>query len=339
MRLIYIIMLIMGTMLNTCVRGYKYFTCTFPETPVNMVDLNSGYDDFNMSSPVLGGTSPLCFSTNRNSEGKDFDIIYKLLDVVFYKSSGELFVGEGSGVFQEASLANANLQTATSAIRTMYDELGPFLVPVGDGHKRVGSGYLNYQNYIFLYANNQSGNFDIKFIHNLTSDYYSEPKNIEFLNSVKDDIYPFLTADSSMIYFCSNREFNFDIYKVKLNKSSNLLTSLNDATAGVVSKDLILSSAYDDKCPFIAGNLLVFTSNRPGGYGGFDLYYSKFVDGNWTAPVNFGNKINTEYDEFRPIVKVFEFDFTNDLMLFSSNRPKGNGGYDLYYVGIDKITK
>ena len=58
----------------------------------------------------------------------------------------------------------------------------------------------------------------------------------------------------------------------------------------------------------------------------------------WSDPINFGEKINTEYDEFRPIVRP-QWDFSNDLMLFSSNRPGGKGGFDLYYVGIDKINR
>lgn len=82
---------------------------------------------------------------------------------------------------------------------------------------------------------------------------------------------------------------------------------------------------------------MVFTSNRPGGYGGYDLYYSKYKEGKWQSPVNFGNRINTKYDEFRPIVRL-EDEFKNDFMLFSSNRPEGKGGFDLYYVGIDKIS-
>jgi hypothetical protein len=82
---------------------------------------------------------------------------------------------------------------------------------------------------------------------------------------------------------------------------------------------------------------MVFTSNRPGGYGGYDLYYSKFDGQSWSEPVNFGEDINTEYDEFRPVA-LQVFDFKNDVMLFSSDRPGGKGGFDLYYVGIDKIT-
>ena len=96
----------------------------------------------------------------------------------------------------------------------------------------------------------------------------------------------------------------------------------------------VLSSDFNDKCPFIFEDIMVFTSDREGGYGGFDLYYSLRVGGAWTAPVNFGPRINTEYDEYRPILFHFMAIQTN-LMIFSSNRPGGQGGFDLYMVKAD----
>ncbi len=80
---------------------------------------------------------------------------------------------------------------------------------------------------------------------------------------------------------------------------------LNNTNSIEIAKDTILSSDFNDKCPSITNNLLVFTSNREGSYGGFDLYYSLFIDNQWTIPVNFGNKINSEYDEYRPITFSF----------------------------------
>lgn len=339
MRNAYFFLILISITLNSCFPDYKIDIGTFPETPVNMGDINSVFDDYNSTSPILGDTGPLCFSSNRNSNGKDFDIIYKLLDVIMSKKNGTLNVNENTSGNLDVYAANANLINAVSRINTGYDELGPYLIPQGDGHRKVGNGYQSYQNYIFLYATNESGNFDIKFTQNLTSDSYSPPLNIKFLNSTKDDAYPTLTADSLAIYFSSNRDVNFDIYKADLTKKNNLLTALNDSTSRIILKDPVLSSNNDDKCPFILGNLMVFTSNRPGGYGGFDLYYSTFSDGQWSSPVNFGDKINTQYDEYRPIVKTYKYDFTNDFMIFSSNRSGGKGGFDLYYVGINKMTK
>ncbi|WP_075350432.1 PD40 domain-containing protein [Algoriphagus marinus] len=79
-----------------------------------------------------------------------------------------------------------------------------------------------------------------------------------------------------------------------------------------------------------------FASDRPGGLGGFDLYYSFKTASGWSDPVNFGPSINSAQDEYRPVVSDHP-DFSNRLMIFSSNRPGGLGGFDLYYVGILKF--
>ena len=97
-----------------------------------------------------------------------------------------------------------------------------------------------------------------------------------------------------------------------------------------------MSSSSEDKCPYVNGKLLTFSSNRPGGYGGFDLYYSLFENGSWSAPINFGNKINTAFDEYRPISLHIQ-NFDNNLLIFSSDRPGGKGGFDLYYTGIKQL--
>ena len=81
---------------------------------------------------------------------------------------------------------------------------------------------------------------------------------------------------------------------------------------------------------------MVFTADREGGFGGVDLWYSVYNGQTWSAPVNMGNLINTEYDEYRPILVQSGESYVNDLMVFSSNRPGGKGGFDLYYVGVPK---
>ena len=195
-----------------------------------------------------------------------------------------------------------------------------------------------YRSNILLYASNDGGNLDIQYVENLNQETYTTPKKVAFLNSSKDDAYPSFTWNSSYyssVYFCSNRDGDFDIYKTDLDSSKDLLGNLSDTAAKLITKEAVLSSAGDDKCPYISGNVMVFTSNRPGGFGGFDLYYSLLVNGKWSEPVNFGPAINTQYDEYRPIIESIP-GFTNDFMIFSSNRPGGKGGFDLYYVGVKK---
>ena len=79
---------------------------------------------------------------------------------------------------------------------------------------------------------------------------------------------------------------------------------------------------------------MVFTSNRAGGFGGFDLYYSLLKNGKWSEPINFGAKINSEFDEYRPVLINEGVSETQTMMVFSSNRTGGLGGFDLYFVGI-----
>lgn len=312
---------------------------TFSDIPENIECVNSIYDDYNSTSPTLGGNSPLCFSSRRNSQGKDFDVVYKSLDVLMSRSNGKLTVSENTNTNLDGYFANQNINEALSKINTGYDELGPNLIWQGTKSIKINNGNYSFNNFIMLYSTNSSGNFDIKFTHNLINDTYINPQEITYLNSTMDDLYPTLTSDSSQIYFCSNRGGNFDIYFAEIQKTNNFINAFSDHPPKTILKDTMLSSLYDDKCPFIIQNLLVFASNRPGGYGGYDLYYSVYDKGKWSAPVNFGEKINTPSDEYRPIVKYFFDEFTNDFMIFSSNRPGGKGGFDLYHVGIKRMIK
>lgn len=106
-------------------------------------------------------------------------------------------------------------------------------------------------------------------------------------------MYPTFNADKSKIYFCSNREDGkFDFYFVNVNSDKDIELLLSENQNYEVFKDNTLSSISDDKCPFIYGNKMVFASNRDGGFGGFDLYYSLFDNNEWTEPINMGEKID-----------------------------------------------
>jgi hypothetical protein len=316
--------------------GDKYNIASFSETPINLSEFDSEYDDYNSTSPTLGETFPFCFSTTRESQGANYDIVYKLMSIIFSKKDGILSIYENNQLNLDVYSENTILLNALKKINTSYDELGPYLIPQGLSDNGTNS-YGRYQTYIFLYSNNSNGNQDIFFTHNLLDRYFEIPAAIEFLNSEFDDAYPAFSYDFSELYFTSNRDGKFNIYKLNSDNRAGIVQMLSTNPSVSIGKDVNLSSEFDDKCPFISLNLLVFASNREGGFGGFDLYYSYFESGNWTTPKNFGEKINTSYDEYRPIVKP-QMEFVNDFMVFSSNRPGGKGGFDLYFVGIDKIN-
>jgi hypothetical protein len=336
-----IILLIIIVSCERFPQGYKYNTGNFPDTPTNLVDFNSEFDDYNASTPILGETFPICFSSTRNTNGKNYDIVYKLMSISFSRTSGTLEIFDNSSSNLDVYIANENLFEAIKVANSSYDEFGPYLIPIGSSHRPVDKGYQSFQRYILLFSNNESGDQDIKFIHNTVDYEYSTPKKVSFLNSEFDDSYPAFNSDMSVIYFSSNRDGEFDIYMAEIVNDNNLVSILSDSSDVIINKNLRLSSDFNDMCPFISHNFIVFVSNREDGFGGYDLYYSRFENGEWNEPKNFGEKINTEYDEFRPIVRPQGDSsyFSNDFMLFSSNRPGGFGGFDLYYVGIEKIWK
>ena len=75
------------------------------------------------------------------------------------------------------------------------------------------------------------------------------------------------------------------------------------------------------------GRRLYFSSNRPGGFGGMDLYVSTFINNKWSDPVNLGPKVNTDKND------VFPFIHTDGKVFFTSNgRKDGIGGLDIYFT-------
>ena len=80
------------------------------------------------------------------------------------------------------------------------------------------------------------------------------------------------------------------------------------------------------------GKTLYFASNRPGGYGGMDLYKSeKNKDGSWNKPQNLGPVINSKYDEDAPYIHP-----DGKTLFFTSNGMNSIGGNDIFktvYIG------
>ena len=79
-----------------------------------------------------------------------------------------------------------------------------------------------------------------------------------------------------------------------------------------------------------SGDTLVFSSDRPGGFGETDLYLSVRQDGKWGIPVNLGPKINTSGKE--EFAFLTDHHFNGQFLIFSSKGRFGNGGFDLYYT-------
>lgn len=98
----------------------------------------------------------------------------------------------------------------------------------------------------------------------------------------------------------------------------------------------IINSSYEEKSISISPDerTLYFSSNRPGGYGGLDIYKAtKDAKGEWSNVKNLGPKINTEFDDDGPFI-----DYDNKTLYFSSKGRKGMGGFDIFKSVFDEKT-
>ena len=100
-----------------------------------------------------------------------------------------------------------------------------------------------------------------------------------------------------------------------------------------------INSEYWESQPFFSpdGKYLYFSSKRPSGFGGSDLWRCRLDDnGNWQPAKNLGRSVNTEKDEMSLFIHP-----NNQDVYFSSNGHIGMGGFDIFKANLkgNKITE
>jgi Tol biopolymer transport system component len=138
------------------------------------------------------------------------------------------------------------------------------------------------------------------------------------------DADPFITPDGSHFYFISNRP-------VAGSATPNLDIWVMEKTAAGWSKPknpgAPINSPGSEWYPTIAANgTLYFGSDRPGGKGRTDIYRARLVNGTYTEAENLGDAINTQFNEFEPLIAPDE----TFLIFMGGGRSDGRGGFDLY---------
>jgi len=78
-------------------------------------------------------------------------------------------------------------------------------------------------------------------------------------------------------------------------------------------------------CLSFDGKTIYFTSDRAGGFGGMDLWYSTYTKGKWSAPINMGPEINTPGNEQCPVIAK-----DDQTLYFNTDGRIGMGGADLF---------
>ncbi len=139
---------------------------------------------------------------------------------------------------------------------------------------------------------------------------------------VDEDVYPAsLSYDGNTLFIYRNDNFTGNLYTSTYAEGRwSSLTRLNEN----INTKYWESHASLNK----PGDTLYFTSNRKGGFGGLDIYYSvKGSNGDWGKAVNLGSAINTKYNEETPFITA-----DGKTLYFSSYGHYNMGGYDVLYT-------
>lgn len=144
------------------------------------------------------------------------------------------------------------------------------------------------------------------------------------------NITPELQSDGDHYVSCLANGNTVMILSKDDNINSDIWSSRFDGTRWEPARKLKkeINTKYWEAHGFITedGSTLIFASDRPGGFGGLDLYVSKLgSDGEWGMPVNMGPEVNTPFNEDRPFL-------TNGgkMLFFASQGHHNMGGYDIF---------
>lgn len=161
----------------------------------------------------------------------------------------------------------------------------------------------------------------------------------------EDDSYSNIHALSSVINkgkyyhpnFCFNKEQDHIIFsRCYRTINEELMCDLYEShrKKGKWEKPVLLGSEINGKNfsstqPFLAEladyAVLYFVSNRPGGQGESDIWFSVYKNGKYEVPTNAGSGINTAGNEVTPF-----YDVAASVLYFSSDEWPGIGGYDIF---------
>lgn len=153
------------------------------------------------------------------------------------------------------------------------------------------------------------------------------PKDINYYDR-KEEVVGLNADGNKAIFFIDDFKSLGDLYESDIN--GNSFTNPVKLSKNINSKDVEIAGCItnDDQ-------KLYFASDRPGGYGGVDLYFcQRLPNGKWSVPQNLGPTINTKFDEDFPNISP-----DGKTLYFSSRGHTSMGGYDIFKANWDESKK
>jgi outer membrane protein OmpA-like peptidoglycan-associated protein len=286
-----------------------------PFEPVIVEGVSSAYDDY---LPLISPDGSLALFTKAYMK-KEINSIY-----------GDRFVEEFT------------VSKASDDKGLIFSPGEPLPYPFNSG-KNQGAASISIDNKtLFIticeFVSRDYDNCDI-YMSTRTSDGWSELKSLgPNINGVKTwESQPSISADGKTLYFASIRESNIGFDPD--NPTSDIYYSTKDEKGNwTKAKNLgsKINTPGNEKSPFIHSDsqTLYFSSDGHLGIGGYDIFFSKFRDGDWTKPVNIGYPINTKNNDLGFVVNT-----QGTKAYFASNKLNGKGGWDIYAIDLYKEAR
>lgn len=189
------------------------------------------------------------------------------------------------------------------------------------------SCHLSCDGKVLLLFRDQNFNKDI-YISYLKDKKWSLPEKLNrHINSKFQETFASISKDKKTIYFISDRKGGMggtDIYRSDYDENTN-------DWGKAVNLGENINTPFNEENPVICDNssTLYFSSQGHVNMGGFDIFYSKLKEGEWTKPINVGFPINTTDDN------ISFFPIKNGERIYLSKFDKnGYGQEDIIKVNI-----
>jgi outer membrane protein OmpA-like peptidoglycan-associated protein/tetratricopeptide (TPR) repeat protein len=226
------------------------------------------------------------------------------------------------------------IENLGQSVNTIYDDFAPVQSPnqqdryyFSSARESTNGGMRNAQGLEDDVVGKYSADM---FLVDLKDGKWSSVLPFEpLLNSPKHDVIQDFSSDGSVMYYLKTDDLDYGVLH------SDTFDMDRDPTDLPAKAQLPFMAEKGDKDLFVfSDSLIFFSSVHHKSIGGYDLVWSRKVNGVWSTPINLGPEVNTVFNETSIYVTK-----NGKKIYFSSDRTQSFGGYDLYLSTYDENKK